>query len=120
MLTSTDSNKYNRLDGDLLKTMTNYKFIVTHSNPQDQKLIYEFGKEMIFIIEEVGRKSPKDRSLIKLLKAPAIRASGVSTKFLSSNPYELCDRLKLLLQEKQSGNISKIIDEEIVAMVDKL
>ena len=39
---------------------------------------------------------------------------------LSCDPYELCDRLKLLLQEKQAGNNSDIINQEIVAMVDKL
>ena len=50
-----------------------------------------------------------------------VSASGVSkTIFLSSDPNELCDRLKLLLQEKQTGNNSDIINEEIVAIVDKL
>ena len=50
-----------------------------------------------------------------------VSASGVSkTIFLSSDPDELSDRLKLLLQEKQAGNNSDIINEEIVAIVDKL
>ena len=49
-----------------------------------------------------------------------VSASGVSkTIFLSSDPNELCDRLKLLLQEKQAGNNSDIINEEIV-IIDKL
>ena len=47
-------------------------------------------------------------------------ASGVTTIFLSSDPNELCDRLKLLLQEKHAGNNSDIINEEIVAITDKL
>ena len=48
-------------------------------------------------------------------------ASGVSkTIFLSSDSNELCDRLKLLLQEKHAGNKSYLIDEEIVAIIDKL
>ena len=48
-------------------------------------------------------------------------ASGVSkTIVLSSDPNELCDRLKLLLQEKHAGNNSDIINEEIVAITDKL
>ena len=47
--------------------------------------------------------------------------SGFSeTIILSSDPNELCDRLKLLLQEKHGGNISNLIDEKIVAIVDKL
>ena len=121
MITLRDSNKYFKLDGDLLETMTIYDFNVSHSNPKDQKLIYEFGKEKIFNIKQKARKSDRDRSLIKLLKSPAIMASGISNKIiLSSDPHELCNRLKLLLQEKQAGNISDIIKEEIIATVDNL
>ena len=48
-------------------------------------------------------------------------ASGLSkTIFLSSDPNELCDRIKLLLQEKQAGNNSDIFNDEIVAIIDKL
>ena len=48
-------------------------------------------------------------------------ASGISkTIILSSDPNEFCDRLRLLLQEKHAGNNSNLIDEEIVAIVDKL
>ena len=50
-----------------------------------------------------------------------VSASGVSkTIFLSSDPDELCDRLRLLLQEKHAGNNSNIINEKIVAIVFKL
>ena len=50
-----------------------------------------------------------------------VTASGVSqTMFLSSDSDELCDRIKLLLQEKHAGNNSDIINDEIVAIVDKL
>ena len=50
-----------------------------------------------------------------------VSASDVSkTIFLSSDPKELCDRLKLLLHEKQAGNNSDIINDEIVVMIDKL
>ena len=50
-----------------------------------------------------------------------VSASGVSkTIFLSSAPDELCDRLKLTLQEKPAGNNSDITNEEIIAIVDKL
>ena len=76
---------------------------------------------MHFDERRVGNKSTRDRKLIKLLNSPAILASGVSeTLFLSSDPNELCDRLKLLLQEKHADNTSNIINEEIVAIVDKL
>ena len=120
MLIFRDSNKSFKIYGDLLETMTNYDFNVSHSNPKDQKLIYEFAKEMNLNIKQKGRKSDRDRSLIKLSKSPAIRASGVTTIFLSENPDELCNRLRLLLQEIQAGNNSDLINKEIVAIVDKL
>ena len=48
-------------------------------------------------------------------------ASGVSrTLFLPSNANEFCDRLKLFLKEKQAGNNSVLINEEIIAIVVKL
>ena len=85
--------------------------------------MYDFAKEMHFDPKASGNKSIRDRKLIKLLNSPGlmVSASGVSkTIFLSSDPNELCDRLKLLLQEKQSGNNSYIINEEIVVIIDKL
>ena len=121
LLIFRDSNKSFKLEGDLLETITNYDFNVDHSNQQDRKLIYEFAQEMNFNIKEKGNKSDRDKSIIRLLKSPAIMASGVSkTIFLSSDANELCDRLKLLLQEKHAGNNSDIINNEIVAIVDKL
>ena len=50
-----------------------------------------------------------------------VSASGISKLiFVSSDPKELCYTIKLFLQEKQAGNISDIINDEIVAIVDKL
>ena len=50
-----------------------------------------------------------------------VSASGVSkTIFLLSIPIELCERLRLLLQKKQAGNNSEIINDESVAIVDNL
>ena len=76
---------------------------------------------MKFDIKQKGRKSDRDKSLIRLLKSTAIMASGTSNIIiLSSDPDELCNRLKLLLQEKHPGNNSDITNEEIVVIVDKL
>ena len=89
----------------------------------DKKLMYDFAKEMNFDLKAQGNKSARDRTLIKLLKSPGlmVSASGVSiTLFLSSNPDELCNRIKFLLQEKQARNNSDIINDEIIAIVDKL
>ena len=121
MITFRDTNKTFRLEGDLLKVITNYKFNVDHSSTQDKKLIYEFAKEMNYDTKSTGRPSARHTSIIKILESPAIMASGISkTIFLSSDPDELCERLKLLLQEKNAGNNSEIINEEIIVIVDKL
>ena len=121
MITFRDSNKSFRLEGDLLKVITNHKFNVDRSSRQDKKLIYEFAKEMNYDAKSTGRPSIRHTSIIKILESPAIMASGISkTIFLSSDPDELCERLKLLLQEKHGGNNSNLIDEEIVTIVDKL
>ena len=72
-------------------------------------------------IKQKGRLSSSDKPMVKLLNCPAILASGFSNeKFLPLDPDELCDRLKILLQEKQAGNDSHLINEEIVAIIDKL
>ena len=103
-----------------MKTITNHDFQVAHFNPEDQKLLYEYAKAMKFDIKQKGRKGKRDMSLINLLKSPAIMASVISTILLSYDPNELCDRLKLLIQEKQAGNNSKKINEEIFAIAHKL
>ena len=120
MITFRDSNKSFKLEGDILKLITNYKFNANHSSPQDKKLIYEFVKEMNYDTKSPGRPSIRHDSVVKILNSPAIMASGVTTIFLSENADELCNRLKLLLQEKHAGNNSDIINDEIIAIVDKL
>ena len=120
MITFRDTDKTFRLEGDLLKVITNHKFNVDHSNQQDRKIIYQFAKEMNYDIKSTGRPSTRHNSMIRVLDQPAIMASGISkTIILSSDPNELCDRLKLLLQEKHAGNNSNIINDEIVAIIDK-
>ena len=121
LLTFRDSGKVFELKGELLKMITNKNYNVDLASLSNKKLMFEFAKEMNFDKSRVGNKSTRDRTLITLLNSPAIMASGVSnTIFLSSDSNELCDRLKLLLQEKHAGNNSDIINQEIVAIVDKL
>ena len=121
LLTFRDTNKQFELKGDLLKMITNKNYNIDLASLSDKKLMYDFAKEMHFDVRRVGNKSTRDKTLIKLLNSPTIKASGISkTIFLSSDPNELCDRLKLLLQEKHAGNNANIIDEEIIAIIDKL
>ena len=121
MLTFRDAGTEFELKGDLLKMVTNKNYNVDLASLSDKKLMYDFANEKKIDLKAPGNKSTRDRTLIKLLKSPAVLASSVSkTIFLSSDPNELCDRLKLLLQENQAGNNSDKINEEIVAIVDKL
>ena len=76
---------------------------------------------MNYDVKSIGRRSPRHSSIIKILNSPAIMASGISkTIILSSDPNELCDILKLLLQEKHAGNNSDIINEKVISIVDKI
>ena len=124
MITFRDTNKQFELTGNLLEMITNEDYNVDHASLADKKLMYDFAKEMHFDMKAACKKKPtRDKTLIKLLKSPGliVSSSGVSKKiFLSSDPDELCDRLKLLLQEKHAGNNSDLINDEIVAIVDKL
>ena len=123
LLTFRDTNKQFELKGDLLEMITNTKYNVDLASLSDKKLMYDFAKEMHFDKKASGKKSTRDKTLIKLLKSPGLKvsASGASkTIFLSSDPDELCDRLKLLLLERHGGNNSEIINKEIVAILDKL
>ena len=123
ILTFRDTGKEFEITGDLLEMITNSKFNVDLASLSDKKLMYVFAKEMNFDTKALGIKSIRYRKLIKLLNSPGlmVSASGISkTIFLSSDRNELCDRLNLLLQEKQAGNNSDIINDEIVVIIDKL
>ena len=64
--------------------------------------MYDFAKEMYFDFKAPCSKYTRDRSLIGSPKSPSlmISASGISnTIFLTSDPNELCNRLKMLLQK---------------------
>ena len=65
MITFRDSKKTFILDGDLLKVVTDYKFNVDHSSPQDKKLIYEFAKEMNYGTKNTSRLSTRRTSIKK-------------------------------------------------------
>ena len=80
----------------------------------------ECAKEMNFDVKKIGRPRTRDNSMTKLPNSPAIMISGISINFLLSNPNELSNRLKLLLQEKQAGDISEIFNNEIIVIVGKL
>ena len=123
ILTFRDTGKQFELKGDLLEMITDSKFNADPASLSDKKIMYDFAKEMNFDMRAQGNKSIRERKLIKLLNSPGsmVSASGIpKTIFLSSDPNELCNRLKILLQEKQAGNNSDIINQEIIVIIDKL
>ena len=123
MLTFPDKGKQCDLKGGLLKRITNKNYYVDLPSLSDNKVLCDFAKEIIFGVRAPDKKFNRDTTLIEILKSPGlmISASGNSnTKIIPSDPNERCNRLKFLLQEKQAGNSSHIINEEIVAKVDNL
>ena len=89
LLTFRDTGRVFELKGDLLKMITNNNYNVDLASLADKTLMYDFAKEMHFDERGEGRKSTRDTNSYKITSA-----SGVSkTKFLSSDPKELCDRL---------------------------
>ena len=85
--------------------------------------MYEIAKQLSLDEKDLGNKSTRDKSLNGLLKPPNIMVSAScvsNTIFLSSDPKEFCDRFKILLQEKQAGNTTNLVNEEVVAIAGKL
>ena len=70
---------------------------------------------MKVINKQKGRKCNREKFMIKTLKSLALMASGLSkTIFLSSDPNELCNRLKLLLPEKQAEKILTLLIKKLL------
>ena len=66
MLTFRDTNKQFKLTGDLLEMITNKDYNVDHASLEDKKLMYDFAKEMHFDQKAIGKKSTRDKTLIKI------------------------------------------------------
>ena len=123
LLTFRDTGKLFEIKGKFFKLTTNKNYNVDLASTSDKKNKFDFAKDMSFDVKAQGKKRDRDGSLKKLLKTPGLlnSAFGISkTIFLPSDTNELCDRLKLLLQQKQTGNNSDIFDNEIVEINDKL
>ena len=123
LLTFRDTGKKFQLHRDLLKIRINKNYKVDLANLLDEKVLCDFAKEFYFEEKALGNISTGYKALVRLLKSPAIMAVSFKeskTRFISSSPNERCDRLKLLLKEKQAGNTSDIIKEEIFAIADAL
>ena len=106
LLTCRDTGKVFELKGDLLKMITNKNYNVDLASLVEKKIMFDIAEEIRFDLRGIGNKSTRDRTLIKLLKSPAILAAAISNViFLSSDSDEFSNRVNLLLQEKHAGNL---------------
>ena len=106
-LTFRDTVKEVELQGDLGKKVTNKNYNVDFPLLRDKNAMYDSAKEKYSDEKALGIKITRDKTLRRSFKSLGIMvsASGVSsshkkktfskTRFLSSDPNELCDRLRL-------------------------
>ena len=73
-----DTGKEFELKRDLLKMITNKSYYVDLDSLSDQKLMYDFAKDLKFDLKAQSNKSTRDRTLIKSLKSPGLTISASS------------------------------------------
>ena len=76
LLTFRDTGKKFELKREFLKMITNSNYNVDLASLPDKKSMFDFAKEMHFDEIGHGRKSTRDRTLIKLLKLPGLMVSA--------------------------------------------
>ena len=131
-----DTDKKLEIEEFFLKMINKKTYIVDLSNLSDILFLFEFAKEMYFQEKASRNKNNRERSFIRLLKSHAILAEFLEdkispkiktqkkvensketkTRWLSSNPNELCDSLNLILKEKQAGFNSNKPTEKTIAI----
>ena len=106
-LTFRDAVKEFEIQGNLGKNINNKNYNVDFPLLPDKNTMYDSAKEKYSDEKALGIKITRDTTLRRSFKSLGIMvsASGVSsshkkktfskTRFLSSDPNELCDRLKL-------------------------
>ena len=114
-MTFQNGNTYYLNDPDLSKFITNTQI---DKIPQNTNIIYSFLNDMKYNINYGDKKSHR-YLFIKAMLQPQI-GSGLNFIFLPSDPDELVDQLKLLYFEKVGGNDNPMLNEQIIAIADKL
>ena len=81
LLTVRATDKIFELQGEFLKIITNKNYNVVLAELSDNQIMYDFSKEICFDQKASGKKSPRNRSPIRLPKSLGIKisASGVSS-----------------------------------------
>ena len=119
-MTFQNGNTYYLNDPDLSNFITNTQI---DKIPQNTNIIYSFLKDMKYNINSGDKKSSR-YYLIKAIfntyyQQPQL-GTGLNFIFLPSDPDKLVDQLKLLYFEKVGGNDNPLLNEQIIAIADKL
>ena len=90
----------------------------------EAKLIIDIMDEMHFDEKSRRKNLGAKIFLVNYFKKRTILASRLkrseTTIFYSEEPNEVCDRLCLIIQEKQAGIDTERFDNEISAIIDEL
>ena len=126
-ITFENGNTYNLNDPDLQYFMTNTQI---DKEIHNENLIHSFLNDMKYNLNYGDKKSKRYyfiKDLINQYKYQHIPyqlcqlGSGFNQYvFLPSDPDELVDQLKLLYFEKVGGNDNPMLNEQIIAIADKL
>ena len=82
--------------------ITNKDYNVDLAVLLDEKLMFEFAKEVYSDEKALGNKSTGDKIFKINFQPPAIMVSGISTLFLAEYPTELFDKLKFITKRETS------------------
>ena len=113
-MTFQNGNTYYLNDPDLSIFITNTQ----HDKIKNLAVKYNFLSGMNYDLNYRDKKSNR-YNFIKSMLQPQI-GSGLNLVFLSSDPDELVDQLKLLHFKKVGGNDNLMLSEQIIAIADKL
>ena len=80
--TFRDTNKKFKLEGDVLKTITNKNYNVDISKIWDEKLLLIIAKQLCFVEKASCNQSNRNRSLYGLLESPAAMAGSREEQFI--------------------------------------
>ena len=124
-MTFQNGNTYNLNDPDLSSFITNTQ----HDKIKNIAVKYNFLRDMNYDLNYGDKKSNRYnfiKSMLQLQIGSGLNFTGqrpanpVVCVFLPSDPDELVDQLKLLYFEKVGGNDNPMLNEQIIAIADKL
>ena len=103
---------------DLSKFLSNKKF--EKCNFTEKDFSSYFCQDLNYDRKYGDRITDNRKLILSLRPIRHVGGKGLEIVFTSSDSNELVNRLKLLHQEKMTGNDCKSINEEKIAKIDKL